>query len=202
MNYKEENLKSYNKHAALYEEKFSSFFDILKRNEFKKFISLLKGKNILDLGCGAGDHSIYFKQQGLNTTCIDISEEMISLCKKKGLNCEVMDLENLTFENDSFDGLWAVTSLLHVPKNKMKEIAVKLSDIIKPEGMLYICVKEGEGESFVTDKHDPTTKRFFSFWNKEELLEKFSDKFELIEFKKIPVQATTFLQFFFRNKKI
>lgn len=38
---------------------------------------------------------------------------MIELCKEKGLETHIMDLENITFEDGSFDGVWAYTSLGH-----------------------------------------------------------------------------------------
>lgn len=200
MGYKEENLKSYNKHAKHFEKYFGGLTDIHKLGEFEKFIRLLKGKKILDLGCGAGEHALYFKEQGFDVRCADISEAMISLCKEKGLNAEVMDIENLEFEENSFVGVWAVTSLLHIPKEKMRRVAEKLSEIIKPAGILYVCVKEGEGERFVEDKHDPSTKRFFSYWRREEFLKIFENFFELVEFEKVQPGERFFLQFFLRNR--
>ena len=197
-NYKEETINSYNKNAKEFSKKFQELTDLKRRHEFSRFISLLSGKDILDLGCGSGDHSDYFAKQGLNVTCIDISEEMIKLCKEKGLNALVMDIENLKFDDNAFDGVWAVTSLLHIPKLKLPSVIDKLHLILKDKGILHVCVKEGKGEGLIKDK-EFDSQRFFSFWEKEGLLKLFEKKFSLIEFGKVRLGHTEFLQFFFKK---
>lgn len=196
--YKEETINSYNKHAKDFSKKFQELTDLKRIYEFQRFIGLLSGKNILDLGCGSGDHSDYFAKRGLNVTCADISEEIIKLCKEKGLNADVMDIENLTFDNFSFDGIWAVTSLLHVPKSKLPPVINKLHQILREKGILYVCVKEGKGEGLIKDK-EFDSQRFFAFWEKEELLKLFEKKFSLIEFGEARLGHTNFLKFFFRK---
>ncbi len=198
MNYKEKTIEAYNQNAKELSKKFKKLMDLKKRYEFPRFIDLLKGKKILDLGCGSGDHSLYLKNKGLNVTSIDLSKEMISLCKKKGINALKMDIENLKFDEKSFDGIWAVTSLLHVPKLKLKKVVEKLNLILKDKGILYVCIKEGKGEELIEDK-SRNTKRFFSFWKEEEIKKLFEENFSLIEIKKTKLKNTVFLKAFFRK---
>ena len=128
MDYKEKTIEAYNQNAKEFSEKFKLLMDDLKkRDEFQRFIDLLRGKTVLDLGCGSGDHSLYFKEQGLDVTAVDLSEEMILLCKEKGLKTFLMDIENLEFQEVFFDGIWAVTSLLHLPKQKVSSVIKKLN---------------------------------------------------------------------------
>jgi SAM-dependent methyltransferase len=49
------------------------------------------------LGYGPGRDAICFQNKGFDVTCVDISTEMIKLCKEKGLKAFVMDFENLDF---------------------------------------------------------------------------------------------------------
>ena len=200
MNYKEKTIDSYNKNAKKLSEKFKSLMDLKRRCEFQRFIDLLKTNRnkILDLGCGSGDHSLYFKERGLDVTSIDLSEEMINLCKEKGLNAFLMDIENLEFEDKSFNGIWAVTSLLHVPKSKLNEVIKKLNLILNDNGILYVCVKEGKGEELVVDESGDT--RFFAFWSEEEMKKLFDDYFVLLESNKVQLKNTVFLQAFFRKR--
>ena len=199
MDYKKKTIESYNQNAKELSEKFKELMDLKRRYEFQRFIDLLKGKKILDLGCGSGDHSLYFKKRGLDVTAIDLSEEMIKLCEEKGLKAFVKDIENLDFEDKSFDGVWAVTSLLHIPKSKLKSVIEKLNLILKDDGILYVCVKEGKGEDLVKDKSG-NTSRFFAFWTEEEMKKLFEDYFVLIENKKTQLKNTVFLQAFFRKR--
>ena len=196
---KKKTVESYNKNAKELSEKFKELMDLKRRHEFQRFIDLLHGNKILDLGCGSGDHSIYFKERGFDVTAIDLSEEMIRLCKEKGLNAFVKDIEDLDFEDKSFDGIWAVTSLLHIPKSKLHKVIKKLNHILKDGGVLYVCVKEGEGEKMIKDKSG-NTSRFFAFYNEEEIKKLFGDYFILIEHKKVQLKNTVYLEAFFRKR--
>ncbi len=199
VDYKKTTIESYNQNAKELSEKFKELTDLKERYEFPRFISLLKGKKILDLGCGSGDHSLYFKEKGLDVISIDLSEEMVNLCNKKEINAHLMDIEHLQFENDSFDGVWAVTSLLHIPKSKLDDVIRRLNLILKDAGILYVCVKEGVGEGLIEDKTG-LTKRFFAFWQEEEMKLIFEKHFTLIEISKFKLGNTVFLKAFFMKK--
>ena len=195
MDYKKITIDSYNRNADYHSEKFKS---LMQNETFDKFIYLLNGRRILDLGCGAGEHSLYFKNKGFDVTPIDLSESMIKLCKDKGLNPILMDIENLDFGKNYFDGIWSVTSLLHIPKKKLENVVEKLNFITKDNGIIYACVKEGEGEGLVQDKVGDT-ERFFSFWQQKDLVDLFNPYFELIDNERKKLGRTVFLQNFFRK---
>ncbi|MCH7568349.1 MAG: class I SAM-dependent methyltransferase [Nanoarchaeota archaeon] len=198
--YKEITKESYDKNAEYFSEYFRNVFNLEERKEFSKFIKSINGNKILDLGCGDGEHGIYFKNQGFDVVGIDISESFLRIANEKGLNVLKMDIEDLKFDDNFFDGIWAVTSLLHVPKRNFSNVVNKLTKILKSRGILYVCVKEGEGEGFIIDKNDGSTKRFFAFWEKDEILNYFRDYFDLLDFKEAKVNNTIFLEFFFRKK--
>ncbi|QYJ68540.1 class I SAM-dependent methyltransferase [Flavobacterium litorale] len=65
-------------------------------------LGLARGK-VLDVGCGAGSHSLYLqKEKGLDVTAIDISANAIEACKLRGINNalvkDVMELEDEKFD--------------------------------------------------------------------------------------------------------
>jgi predicted adenylyl cyclase CyaB len=190
---KEKTIAAYNRDAEKLAVKFKNLLELHRRHEFQRFIELLKGKNILDLGCGAGDHSQYFIQQGLDVTAIDLSEKMVELCKNKGLNAQIMDIENLQFPDNSFDGIWAVTSLLHIEKGKLAPVIKKLHKIIKPEGLIFVCMKEGVGSEVLPDG------RFFEYWQEEQLKEHFTN-FQHLETTRESLGHNNFLQMLFQKK--
>ena len=75
-------------------------FDEMPKLE-QKALALSKGK-ILDVGCGAGSHSIYLQQKGFDVVSIDISPRAIKACELRGLKrAKVQDVMNL--ENERFD---------------------------------------------------------------------------------------------------
>jgi SAM-dependent methyltransferase len=197
--YKARTVESYDKNALKFSEKFKRLSDVNRRAEFGRFIGLIPGKRMLDLGCGAGDHAKYFSGMGLDVTCVDISEQMVKLCKEKGLNALVMDIEDLKFKGNEFDGIWAVTSLLHIPKSKLPKVVDKLHEILAPNGILYVCVKKGDGEGMVKDE-DSDSKRFFAFWKNEELSNLFRERFYALESGEVKFGQRVYLQLFFRKK--
>jgi len=50
----------------------------------KKAMEFVKGK-VLDIGCGAGRHSIYLQEKGFDVTGIDISPLAVKVCRLRGL---------------------------------------------------------------------------------------------------------------------
>jgi len=197
MNYKEETINAYNKGAETFAKKFKERFDLKRRKEFQIFINNLPGKKILDLGCGAGDHSLYFKEQGLDVTSIDLSDEMIKLAKQKGLNAIKMDIEDLKFNANTFDGIWAACSLQHVQKKDLPRVLFNLRDILKDKGILFINVFEGEGEE---NREGKFGRRFFSYWKEEELMSILEKDFDLINFYRASRNERVFLHFHLKKK--
>ena len=89
------------------------------------FLDSLNGNKILDLGSGPGRDSLFFKESDFKPVCLDISKEMIKLCREKSLMGVIGDLENLCFKNNSFDAVICMDVLYHKdvdPKSAVEEI--------------------------------------------------------------------------------
>jgi len=177
MGYKEETRKTYEEHAEEFEE-FAEQTKNLVQKEADIFIKHLKGKKILDLGSGTGIYAEYFAKKGFDIVCVDISEEMVKLCQKKGLKAQVMDLEKLEFTDQSFDGVWAYTSLLHIPKKNISNVIKKITNILKPQGILGLALVEGTGEGFI--ERFPGAKVWFSYFNDKEVRILFGEEFKVV----------------------
>lgn len=67
-------------------------------------IKRAKGR-VLDIGCGAGRHSLYLQQNGFDVTAIDNSPGAIEVCRLRGLKNAIVKsiAEVQEFESDSFD---------------------------------------------------------------------------------------------------
>jgi len=69
----------------------------------KKAMEYVKGR-VLDIGCGAGRHSLYLQKKGLDVLGIDNSPLAIKVCKLRGLKkAKIMSIEDIDFKPKSFD---------------------------------------------------------------------------------------------------
>jgi len=105
----------------------------------QKALQLSKGK-ILDVGCGAGSHSLYLQEKGFDVTAIDISKKAIKACELRGLKnvkCEdVLDLD----ENDKFETILLLmngTGIFETLENCTKYL-LKLKSLLKENGQILI----------------------------------------------------------------
>lgn len=154
-------LDFYNQYAKEY------FFQTVKvdlSSNYEKFLPLIKKEGfILDLGCGSGRDSYYFKQQGYHVTSVDGSKE---LAKQASLLLEQPVINQLFNEinfKEAFDGVWACASLLHISIDEMPSILEKIRASLKQDGIFYISVKEGNGS--IIEKNG----RFFQYYSATQL---------------------------------
>jgi len=69
----------------------------------KKAMECVKGR-VLDIGSGAGRHSLYLQKKGFDVLGIDNSPLAVKICKLRGLKkAKVMSIENVDFKPNSFD---------------------------------------------------------------------------------------------------
>lgn len=161
----------YNKHAAQY---YDNTVELNMEEILERFIELLpEDAEVLDLGCGSGRDSLYMLENGFDVTAIDGSEELCELASIHiGQDVLFMNFEEIEFV-DVFDGVWACASLVHIEKNKIKQILDKIFRSLHEEGILYFSVLEGEFEGV-------RNGRYFSDYRTKELRELLED-YERIE---------------------
>jgi len=69
----------------------------------QKAMEFVDGR-VLDVGCGAGRHSLYLQEKGFDVFGVDISPLAIKVCKLRGLKkAKIMSIEEVNFEPNSFD---------------------------------------------------------------------------------------------------
>ncbi len=110
---------------------------------------------------------------------------MIELCRQKGLEAREMDFEQLDFPPASFDGVWAYTSLLHLPKQKLDSVLQQIRTVLTKEGVFLIGMKEGSFEGYPDDPRYAGTKRYMAFYTEQELVERLIKHFVIIHVSKI-----------------
>ena len=135
-------LQYYNEHAELFTADTQSS-DMTEK--YAPFLNRLPdGAHILDLGCGSGRDSAKFLQMGYIVTSVDGSEELCRIAEAHtGQTVHHMLFDEISWRN-KFDGVWACASLLHCTMEELPAILQKVSDSLKPGGVLYLSFKYGD----------------------------------------------------------
>ena len=101
----------------------------------------LRGRYLLDLGCGAGESSVYFARKGAHCVAADNSHGMVEtagrLAKRYGVDIEtrVIDAMQIDFDSNVFDIVYAANVLHHVDGDRaLREI----HRVLKPGGVTGI----------------------------------------------------------------
>ena len=150
-----------------YEENAETFIAGTVSVDFKeiqeKFLSRLPSDaRILDFGCGSGRDAKCLKEAGYRVEASDGSETLCILASGyAGIPVKHMLFSELD-EEDRYDGIWACSSILHLPFDELGEVLQKMARALKREGVIYTSFKYGtfEGERNGRYFTDMTEERF------------------------------------------
>lgn len=128
--------------AELYtqSQEISEFVESNKSVVFGRFNNM-KGKRVLDLGCGYGLFTEYFRNIGADIIGIDGSKEMIRIAKERYPDCsfDIADIiKILPFENDSFDLVFCNQVLMDI--ENIEPVFMEVKRILKHDGIFYYSI--------------------------------------------------------------
>ena len=105
-----------------------------------------EGGYILDFGCGSGRDTKFFMEKGYRVDATDGSEKLCEAASKyTGIEVRHMYFEELD-AHEKYDGIWACSSILHLPQIELKDVLTKMIRAVKPGGLIYMSFKYGESE--------------------------------------------------------
>ena len=156
------------------------------------FLALLQAegkRTLLEIGGGPGHFAAYFRDAGLDVVMTDLSPAMVRLAQAKGLDARVMDFLSLDFPPASFDAVFALNCLLHVPAADLPGVLAAIHRVLRPGGLFFYGVYGGHRFEGVwpDDYHQPP--RYFVFYPDEELRHRVTGLFDEVSFRTIPVEG-------------
>ena len=120
----------------------------------ERFFKKHNVKRVLDLGCGAGRHTYLLAKAGFEVYGLDISDKALrinkSILKKMGLKAKLIKwdiLDDLPYENEFFDAVFASRVMYQFKKAQIKKIIEEVARVLKRKGYLF-----WEGPTYKTTK--------------------------------------------------
>ncbi len=193
VSFKQDLVNYYNQEAEIRDRKSDKAeWKLQVRENFCSIARENQKKTLLELGAGAGYDSLYFMENGFEVTAVDLSSEMVSRCREKGINAYEMDFYRLSELDKAFDCIYAINTLLHVPKSDLSNVLNEIDKVLAKGGLLYIGMYGGadsEDEFVKADVCD--TPRFFALHSREYLEKLLGEHFDIMEFRVINVGEGT-----------
>jgi streptomycin 3"-adenylyltransferase len=200
-NYKDDIRAAYNKYAGEREKHEFQQWKAAPRDLFLQYLEKENKKSLLEIGAGHGRDSKFFMEKGFDVTAVDISREMVKLCREKSINAYEMDFYSLHTLGKTYDAVWAMNCLLHVEKVNLPAVLIEINKILNPSGLFFMGVYGGEDSEGVWEEDFYTPKRFFSSYSDENIKNIVSDYFELVEFENIETGGNRHFQSIILRKK-
>jgi ubiquinone/menaquinone biosynthesis C-methylase UbiE len=161
-----------------FETEKGSLADWFEKELMSRIVELKLGEIILDVGCGTGNHLLFFGAKGIKTIGIDISLPMLRLAQGKLGQPNVLCLgkaEALPFKEKSFDSVSLITTLEFVedPLRALQE-AVRVSRRKIILGVLnkYSLIAVSRRIKGIFRPSIYNKARFYSIWELKKLLAK------------------------------
>ena len=148
--------KDYDLIADQYYEEFGTVLEDLDLiNKFESYLE--KDSLIIDLGGGSGKLTNYFNEKGYKAICYDFSENMKKYAEKTYPNIQFIldDIVNIKnhFNEKAIDGIIAMYSLFHIPKENINQLFKDINNVLKNNGLFCFSLQLGSGEDFVDEPY-------------------------------------------------
>ena len=110
---------------------------------------------------------------------------MVKRCQEKGLTAYVRDFYDLGFLAESFDAVWSLNCLLHVPSIDLPQILTNIKAVLKPSGLFYYGVYGGVNQEGVWEGDKLEPKRWFTRYCDDDLKAAVAPFFEIEYFQAV-----------------
>jgi SAM-dependent methyltransferase len=184
--------EAYDRGAADRDRTVKEPWKLAEREAFLARLRERRFMRLLELGAGTGQDSEFFQRHGLEVVAVDLSPAMVERCREKGIDARVMDFRRPDFPPESFDAVYAVNCLLHVPNAELPDVLLAVRELLRPGGLFLLGVYGGDEEEGVAEQdwHEPP--RFFSFRSDEQLQRYARESFEIVDFHGVDLDGLRF----------
>jgi ubiquinone/menaquinone biosynthesis C-methylase UbiE len=140
----------------IYRERGELHFRVLPKIKRASILFRARGyRDILDLGCGTGRHSIFLAEKGFNVYATDNAPTGIEIARKKaeslGLNnlhFRQHDMRKIPFPDSFFDAVICTWAIHHGTLKEIQKSIDEIYRVLKPGGMVVADLLSVGTESY------------------------------------------------------
>jgi ubiquinone/menaquinone biosynthesis C-methylase UbiE len=152
--------------------------DNIEKEIVSAHLKELPKTNWLELGCGTGHWTKFFRESGSQVTAVDNSEAMLKIARSKNMgNVQFInaDANRLSFPDGHFSGIVSITMLEFV--DDLEKVLNEIDRVLKPGGTLVLGCLNALSESGKNKNSDPVFQyaRFFTPNEITEMLARFGN---------------------------
>lgn len=124
-------------------------------------------KRVIELGAGTGQLAQHLRDQGFEVLATDLSPDSVAAMRSRGLPADVVDFSALPYDDATFDAVFAMNSLLHVPKDHLHDVMGGIRRILRRGGLALLVVWGGRQVDGPIDNDWLQPRRYFSMYSDE-----------------------------------
>jgi SAM-dependent methyltransferase len=194
-------IATYNDSAQTLAEKFNGLG--VRVEDIDETFALVKAENpnVLEIGCGNGRDAAEILMHTNRYRGMDVSEGLIAIARKEVPEgrFEVMDIEGYEFP-PRLDAVFAFASLIHVPKESLREILRRMREALNEGGVVRISLKHSDPYSEVTKEDEFGTRTYFLYSKKD--IEELAEGFSIIKNELNDLRGQVWLEILLQKKAV
>jgi cyclopropane fatty-acyl-phospholipid synthase-like methyltransferase len=124
---------------------------------------------VLELGCGAGIPVTRALAERYRVTAVDVSARQLQLARGNVPDARFhrADMSTVVFDPESFDGVIAIHSVTHVPRDRHAELFGRIREWLRPSGLFVACLGVGDDPGSIEEDW-LGTPMYFSHFGQDE----------------------------------
>ena len=101
---------------------------------------------VCDIGCGPGHVARFLHERGVSVVGVDLSHGMVEQARELNAGIEFMqgDMLALNVADETWAGVVAFYSLIHVPREQVTRALQELRRVLRPDGVLFLAFHVGQ----------------------------------------------------------
>ncbi len=142
------------------------------RELLDRFADRLRGRGVVcDMGCGPGHIARYLADRGLEVVGVDLSPGMVAQAAalNPGIPFRVGNMLALDEPDESWAGITAFYSIIHISPDEMAAALSELRRVLKPGGLLLLAFHIGHESIRVEEMWDKPVALDFWFYRSAEM---------------------------------